>query len=138
MKRRNTINYLGTRLFIKKWRLMREVDQHTLKSNARTWYMAGIREGAKQQRIKTAEMSEEILTREQMIKRNLDIASIRRDLKNKITELNKLQEPIVAHECEDFSKQVDSDICKRCGEHTGFCVDCGVSECCGDIEYSME
>lgn len=34
------------------------------------------------------------------------------------------------HECE-FSGDVDCDICPSCKEHTGFCVECGASECCG-------
>ena len=34
------------------------------------------------------------------------------------------------HECE-FSGEVDNDICPSCKEHTGFCVECGASECCG-------
>ena len=34
------------------------------------------------------------------------------------------------HECE-FSGDVDCDICPECKEHTGFCVECGASECCG-------
>lgn len=34
------------------------------------------------------------------------------------------------HECE-FSGDVDCDICPSCKEHTGFCTECGASECCG-------
>ena len=37
------------------------------------------------------------------------------------------------HECE-FSGDVDCDICPKCKEHTGFCVECGASECCGASE----
>lgn len=34
------------------------------------------------------------------------------------------------HECE-FSFEVDCDICPSCKEHTGICLECGGSECCG-------
>ena len=34
------------------------------------------------------------------------------------------------HEC-DFSGDVDNDICPTCKEHTGFCAECGATECCG-------
>lgn len=37
------------------------------------------------------------------------------------------------HDC-DFSKEVDNDICSHCGEHAGFCVSCGGSDCCGANE----
>lgn len=41
------------------------------------------------------------------------------------------------HECE-FSGEVDCDICRECGEHSGFCEDCGLSECCGAKPYELD
>lgn len=34
------------------------------------------------------------------------------------------------HEC-DEDGNTDIDICSDCGEHSGFCSDCGLSSCCG-------
>ena len=44
-------------------------------------------------------------------------------------EPNK-QDTTEEHEC-DFSDDVDNDICPDCKEHTGFCTECGATECCG-------
>jgi hypothetical protein len=35
------------------------------------------------------------------------------------------------HEC-DGDADVDCDICASCKEHSGFCTECGLSECCGE------
>lgn len=37
------------------------------------------------------------------------------------------------HEC-NGDADVDCDICSACGEHSGFCTECGISECCGASE----
>lgn len=34
------------------------------------------------------------------------------------------------HQC-DEDADVDVDICTSCGEHAGFCSECGTSSCCG-------
>ncbi len=33
------------------------------------------------------------------------------------------------HEC-DEDGEPDIDICRSCGEHAGFCSECGASSCC--------
>lgn len=40
-----------------------------------------------------------------------------------------LKSMVGEHECE-YTGDIDSDICTDCGEHSGFCEDCGLSECC--------
>lgn len=44
---------------------------------------------------------------------------------------------IPEHDC-DTDKQVDTDICKDCGEHAGFCSVCETSECCGAYPYMAD
>lgn len=36
----------------------------------------------------------------------------------------------IDHECKIFT-QIDIDICSECGEHSSYCEDCGLNECCG-------
>jgi len=45
-----------------------------------------------------------------------------------------LRSMVGEHECV-FSGEVDCDLCTECGEHTGFCESCGMSECCGAGAY---
>jgi len=47
-----------------------------------------------------------------------------------LAKVGLAQEESDEHECE-FDGDVDCDICPSCGEHTGFCKECGISECCG-------
>lgn len=44
---------------------------------------------------------------------------------------------IEEHECV-FGSDVDCDICSGCSEHSGFCEDCGESECCGAATVEMD
>lgn len=52
-----------------------------------------------------------------------------------------LRSMVGEHECDEDSK-VDTDICTECGEHAGFCSQCGLSGCCGvgtiDTDYTIE
>lgn len=41
-----------------------------------------------------------------------------------------MTEEFEEHECV-FDADCDYDICFECGEHTGYCSICGMSECCG-------
>lgn len=34
------------------------------------------------------------------------------------------------HECNGDKTGLESDICHSCGDHSGFCSICGLSECC--------
>lgn len=41
------------------------------------------------------------------------------------------------HECVGGA-DVDCDVCPECGEHTGFCEVCGLSECCAVRPHFLE
>lgn len=40
------------------------------------------------------------------------------------------------HEC-DADAEVESGLCSRCKDHSGFCSICGMSQCCGASERSF-
>jgi hypothetical protein len=52
-----------------------------------------------------------------------------------------LRSMAVEHDCV-YEAEPDCDLCSGCGDHTGFCEECGLSECCGagsyDTDYTIE
>jgi hypothetical protein len=41
------------------------------------------------------------------------------------------------HDC-DGEGETETGICTGCKDHSGFCSECGLSECCGAPEWSLD
>ena len=53
------------------------------------------------------------------------------NLKDELIEPRPENDSEPDHEC-NGDADVDCDICSGCSEHSGFCTECGLSQCCGD------